>query len=85
MKSAHSNLYNWESLQKKQKCLNLGQKMPSLTIFENFKILLSYLKLAPSKLPKFEILQKPKISKFGTKNVLSGHFWARIGKAYCYI
>ena len=34
LKSAPSDVSNWKILQQKQKCLNLGPKMPYLGIFE---------------------------------------------------
>ena len=50
------------------------------------KMLLSYLKSAPSNLSNCKILQKKtKIPKFGTKNALYEYLWARILKNYCHI
>ena len=43
------------------------------------KQLLSYLKLAPSRVFDYTVFQKSsKISKFVSKNALLGHFWARM-------
>ena len=70
--------------------------MPYLGIFDQkfliwvfcariLKILLSYLKSAPSNLSNCKILRKKKQTKFETKNALYGLFWARILKNYCHI
>ena len=32
-----------------------------------------------------DFAKKTKMSKFGSKNVLLGHFWARILQSYCHI
>ena len=51
----------------------------SVFLGQNFEKLLSYLKSAPSNLSNCRISQKkPKMPKFGTKNVLFGYFWGRI-------
>ena len=43
------------------------------------------MKSAPSTLSNSKILQKKKMSKFGTKNALVSYFWARFLKDYCHI
>ena len=61
-------------------------KTPYLDIFDQkclisafsvriLKMLLSYLKSAPSNLFNFKLLRQNKIPKLGTKNALSGYFW----------
>ena len=50
------------------------------------KILLSYLKSAPSNLSNCKIFQKkPEMLTFGTKNAVFGYFWAGILKNYYHI
>ena len=61
--------------------------MPHLSTFDwNLKMILSYLKSAPSNLSNCKISRKNKKKlKFGIKNTLFGYFWARISKNYCHI
>ena len=59
-----------QSLVQKQKSLNLVPKMPYFDFLGwNLKIILSYLKSAPSNLSNCKISRKNKMLKFGTKNV----------------
>ena len=51
----------------------------------NFKIILSYLKWAPSDLTNSKISWNNENTKFGTKNALYEYFGARIFKNYCQI
>ena len=64
-----------QNFPKKQKCLNLGPKMPYWVFLGyNFKKLLSYLKSATSNLSNCKFREKTKLPKFRTKNALLGIF-----------
>ena len=80
-----------QNFTRKQKCLNLGPKMPNRVFLDwNLKTILSYLKLAPPNLPNYKISRKNKNAKiwdqkcliwvFLTKNAIFGYFWATILK-----
>ena len=87
LKSIPSNLPNCEISWKNKNAQILDQKcLIWVFLGWNSKTILSYLKSAPSSLSNCEISgKKPKIVKFGTKNVLFGYFCARIWKQYCQI
>ena len=57
--------------EKKQKCLNLGPKIPHFGIFG--------LEFEGDQHPQIcliaKLCEKMKMPKFGTKNALFGHFW----------
>ena len=70
---------------KKQKCLNLGQKMPFFGIFDqkclvlvflgkNFKRSIVIFEISTLKFVKLQNFQKKQNAKFWTKNALFGNF-----------
>ena len=66
-----------QNFKKKQKWLNLGPKMPYLGMFRiNFKILLLYLKSAPSSLSSWKVSRKNKNAKFWDQKCL---IWVFLG------
>ena len=68
-----------ESLVRKQNPSILDQKCVAWVILGwNLKTISSYLKSAPSNLANHKIFPKTKMTKFGTKNILFGYFWASI-------
>ena len=75
-----------QNFTKKQERLNLGQKIPDLSILGlEFWKLLSYLKSASSNLSIRRISRKTKMPKLRTENALFEYFWARILESCCHI
>ena len=71
-----------QNFTKKQKCLNLGPKMPDLCIFGlEFKSNIVIFETSTLEFVKLQnFAEKTKTPKFMSKNALFGYFWARILK-----
>ena len=94
--STHKFIY-LQNLTKKQKCLNLGPKMPYLGIFYqkclvwvflgyNFKRTIAIFEISnPSICLIAKCHELIKMPKFGTKTALFVYFWTRIFKNYSHI
>ena len=89
-----SNLSNVKISWKNKKCLNLGPKMPYLSIFGQellFLIIFNNFYYChiwnhhPQICQFANFSEKRIMSKFGTRNALFGHFWNSILKKYCHI
>ena len=77
----------WQSLVQKQKFLNFRPKcLICVFLGWHLKIILSYLKSAPSNFVNYKISWKNRNRlNRGPKNALFGYFWTRTFKNYCHI